>query len=42
MSFDEIVLVEPGETGTSYGDEEFWDYIVIEGSKDDVNTWLAI
>ncbi len=42
MSFDEIVLVEPGEYGTSYGDEEFWDYVVIEGSKDNGNNWLAI
>ena len=41
MSFDEIVLVEPGEAGTSYGDEEFRDYIVIEGSKDDGKNWFA-
>jgi len=42
MSFDEIVLVEPGEAGTSYGDEDFWDYVVIEGSKDNGKNWLAI
>ena len=37
--FDEIALVEPGEPGTKYGNEEFWDYCVIEGSKDEGNTW---
>ena len=42
MSFDEIVLVEPGAAGTSYGDAEFWDYVIIEGSKDDGNNWFAI
>jgi len=42
MSFDEIVLVEPGEAGTGYGDEEFWDYVVIEGSKDRGNNWFYI
>ncbi len=42
MSFKEIVLVEPGEAGTSYGDAEFWDYVIIEGSKDDGNSWSAL
>jgi hypothetical protein len=37
--FDEIALVEPGEPGTKYGNEEFWDYCIIEGSKDEGNTW---
>jgi len=42
MSFDEIVLVEPGESGTNFGDVEFWDYVVIEGSKDDGKNWNPI
>lgn len=42
MSFDEIVLVEPGVAGTSFGDIEFWDYVVIEGSKDKGKNWFAI
>ncbi|MBX2967798.1 MAG: zinc-dependent metalloprotease [Cyclobacteriaceae bacterium] len=40
--FDEIVLVEPGETGTVFGDEEFWDYVVVEGSKDGGITWTPV
>ncbi len=39
MSFDEIAYIEPGEDGTVFGDDEFWDYVVVEGSKDDGKTW---
>jgi hypothetical protein len=42
MSFDEIVLVEPGTEGTVYGDFEFWDYVIVEGSSDRGLTWLPI
>jgi len=42
MTFDEIVLVEPGEDQTNFGDEEFWDYVIIEGSKDYGKTWLQV
>lgn len=42
MSFDEVVLVEPGEVGTAYGDSDFWDYVIVEGSKDFGETWLPI
>ncbi|MCU0362380.1 MAG: T9SS type A sorting domain-containing protein [Bacteroidales bacterium] len=39
--FREIVLVEPGEDGYQFGTEEFYDYVVIEGSKDFGKTWTA-
>lgn len=39
MTFDEIALVEPGETGSKFGDQNFWDYVIIEGSKDGGITW---
>ncbi len=42
MSYDDIALVEPGEPGTKWGDEEFWDYVVVEGSKDEGKTWSHI
>lgn len=42
LKFDEIVLVEPGEPGTKYGDAEFWDYVIVEGSKDGGLTWKPI
>lgn len=42
MSYDEVVLVEPGEAGTEFGDNDFWDYVIVEGSKDFGQTWLPI
>ncbi|MEX1241511.1 MAG: T9SS type A sorting domain-containing protein [Cyclobacteriaceae bacterium] len=39
ISFDEIVLVEPGETGSEFGDPDFFDYVVVEGSADGGNNW---
>ena len=43
MSFDEITLVEPGDPGPEgqhYGDSLFYDYVVVEGSKDGGETWM--
>jgi len=39
MSFKEITYVEPGEDGTVFGDDEFWDFVVVEGSKDGGLSW---
>ncbi len=40
MSFDEIVLVEPGEPGAVFGDLEFWDYVAIEGRVVGTSEWI--
>ncbi len=40
MTYDEIVLVEPGDVGNNFGDTDFWDYVIVEGSKDGGITWL--
>ena len=42
MDYDEVVLVEPGEALTNFGDENFWDYVIVEGSKDSARTWLPL
>lgn len=42
MSFDEIVLVEPGEDGSAFGEDEFYDYVVVEGSLDLGETWKPL
>ncbi len=42
MSFDEIVLVEPGEAGAKFGDQNFWDYVIVEGSKDGGLSWKPL
>lgn len=39
MKFDEVVLVEPGETGAPFGSDSFYDYVVVEGSTDGGLTW---
>ncbi len=39
ITFDEIVLVEPGESQSVYGDGDFWDYVIVEGSKDYGKSW---
>jgi hypothetical protein len=41
IAWDEIVLVEPGEDGSEYGDEDFWDYAVVEISVDG-SSWFEI
>jgi len=41
LTFDEITIVEPGEPGSVYGDSDFWDYVIVEGSLNGV-TWLPV
>ncbi|UII27825.1 zinc-dependent metalloprotease [Fulvivirga maritima] len=40
ITFREVVLVEPGETGSSFGGSDFYDYVVVEGSNDGGRTWI--
>lgn len=40
IRFDEIVLVEPGDPGSVFGSDDFYDYVVVEGSRDGGQTWL--
>ncbi len=42
VSFNEIVLVEPGESGSTYGSEYFYDYVIVEGSKDYGKSWFSL
>lgn len=42
LQFDEIVLVEPGEPGSTFPSEEFYDYVVVDGSKDGGVTWTTV
>ncbi len=42
MTYDEVVLVEPGELLSKYGDDEFWDYVIVEGSKTFGESWLPL
>jgi hypothetical protein len=39
IEFDEIAMVEPGDAGSVFGDNDFWDFVIVEGSKDGGVTW---
>jgi hypothetical protein len=39
IRFDEIALVEPGQAGAPFGSDNFFDFVVVEGSKDGGTTW---
>lgn len=42
IGYDEVVLVEPGEDLADFEDENFWDYVIVEASKNNGKTWLPI
>ncbi len=41
MQFNEIAFIEPGDPGTVWGDDNFWDYVIIEASLDGT-TWFEV
>ena len=41
VQFDEVVLVEPGEAGSVFGDGSFWDYVIVEGTLDG-SSWVPL
>lgn len=41
LAFDELALVEPGETGSVFGDANFYDYVIVEGSRDGA-AWIPL
>lgn len=41
LEFDEVALVEPGDPGSVFGDANFWDYVIVEGSLDGC-TWTPL
>jgi hypothetical protein len=41
ITFDEVVLVEPGEPGSRYGSSSFYDYVVVEASFDGLE-WFPV
>ncbi len=40
--FDEIAIIEEGDPGTVFGDDNFWDYVTVEGSNDNGVTWTPL
>lgn len=41
VAFDEVVIVEPGDNGSQFGDSSFWDYVIVEGSPDGTH-WVPL
>ena len=42
FSFNELVLVEPGEAGSVFESSGFYDYVIVEGSKNFGKTWFNL
>ncbi|MCE5347423.1 MAG: T9SS type A sorting domain-containing protein [Bacteroidales bacterium] len=42
ISFNEVVLVEPGEEGSVFGSSGFYDYVIVEGSSDFGKSWFKL
>lgn len=42
LSYRELVLVEPGEEGSLFGFSDFYDYVIVEGSKDFGRSWFPL
>ena len=42
ISFKELVLVEPGEDGSVFGFSDFYDYVIVEASKNFGRDWFPL
>ncbi len=41
LSYNDVAIIESGEPGSVYGDNDFWDYVIVEGSRDGEN-WIEL
>ncbi|MDN5202558.1 T9SS type A sorting domain-containing protein [Fulvivirgaceae bacterium BMA10] len=41
FTYDDVALIEPGEAGSVFGSDNFFDYVIVEGTKDGVN-WIPL
>ncbi len=41
IRYRDVAIVETGEPGSSFGDQDFYDYVVVEGTVDG-KTWLPL
>ena len=40
ISYNDLALIEPGETGSLFGSPEFYDYVIVEGSINYGKSWF--
>lgn len=41
LTYQDVALIEPGEDGSVFGDDDFYDYVVVEASSDGLN-WIPL
>ncbi len=41
IKYKDVAIIEPGDPGSSFGNSNFWDYVVVEGSLDGSN-WIPL
>ncbi len=41
LTYDDVAIVEKADPGKVFGDFEFWDYVIVEASKDTSN-WVKL
>jgi photosystem II stability/assembly factor-like uncharacterized protein len=41
LSYKDVAIIEPGDPGSVFGDENFWDFVIVEGTKDGMN-WIPL
>ncbi len=40
LKYDDIAIIEPGSAGTAFGDEKFYDYVIVEASNG--SAWIPL
>ena len=41
LSYKDVAIVEPGDPGSVFGDDNFYDYVIVEGTRDGIN-WIPL
>ncbi len=41
VKFDEIAIIEPGDPGSVFGSPDFWDYVIVEATRDGIE-WIPL
>lgn len=42
LEYSDIALIEPGEDGAQFGSQDFYDYVVVEASRNFGKSWFSL
>ncbi len=42
LEYSDVAIIEPGEDGSEFGDDDFYDYVIVEASNDFGGTWRPL